>query len=108
MPDLKKQLGQRIKTIRKQQQLTQETLAEMIGIEIPSLSNIETGKFAPSVETLEKLAAALQIEPYELYRFTSLTHGEMVAAVLKILQNDKEATEIVYNLCLSLQYRNKR
>ena len=55
MSDLKKLLGQRIKEIRKKRQITQEKLAQMVGIELPNMSYIETGRFYPSPETLRKL-----------------------------------------------------
>ncbi len=42
--DLRKPLGNKIREFRKKQKLTQEQLAERIGIETNTLSNIETGK----------------------------------------------------------------
>ena len=41
MGNIKHLLGKRIKEIRKRRGFTQEKLAELAGIEIPSLSNIE-------------------------------------------------------------------
>ena len=73
MSDFKKLLGNRIKTIRKARKLTQEQLAEYVNIGTPNISYIENGKFAPSIDTLQKIAQALKVEPYELYlalRFT--------------------------------------
>ena len=45
MSDLKKLLGKKIQIIRKSRNLTQEKLAELIDIETPSLSYLETGKY---------------------------------------------------------------
>lgn len=73
MSDFKKLLGKRIKEIRKSKNLTQEKLAELINIEVPSMSYIETGKFAPSVETLQKLSEVLQVKPWEFY-YLKLLH----------------------------------
>lgn len=53
MSDFKKLLGQKIQKIRKSRGLTQEKLAEIINIETPSLSYLETGKYSPSIETLQ-------------------------------------------------------
>ena len=53
MDNLKKQLGQNIKLIRKAKKLTQEKLAEIVGIGTPNISYIESGKFAPSIDTLQ-------------------------------------------------------
>lgn len=44
MSDFKKLLGKKIQSIRKAKGLTQERLAELIDIETPSLSYLETGK----------------------------------------------------------------
>ena len=41
MSTLKENLGKRIQEIRKSKNLTQEKLAEIIGIDTPNLSNIE-------------------------------------------------------------------
>ncbi len=44
MGSLKEKLGARIQQIRKSKGLTQEKLAEAIGLDTPNLSNIERGK----------------------------------------------------------------
>ena len=52
-------LGENIKKIRKSKKITQNELAEKIGIEVKSLSLIETGKGFISSKTLEKLSVVL-------------------------------------------------
>ena len=47
MNNLKIKLGQRIKSLRKNLNITQETLAELINMDITSLSKIETGRNYP-------------------------------------------------------------
>ena len=63
------QLDKNITKLRKQRGITQEQLAEKIGIEIPSLSNIENGKNYPNSETIEKIAKGLilQLITYHSY-----------------------------------------
>ena len=56
MNNLKIKLGQRIKSLRKNLNITQETLAELINMDITSLSKIETGRNYPQPETIEKIA----------------------------------------------------
>ena len=73
MNDLKKLLGKRIQNIRKSRGLTQEKLAELINIETPSLSYLETGKYAPSIDTLQKLSEVLQVQPWEFYYFSQIS-----------------------------------
>ena len=69
MSELKKLLGKRIKEIRISKKMTQEKLSELTDIGTSSLSKIESGYFHPSDENLEKIANALDVEPYELYMF---------------------------------------
>lgn len=69
MDDIKKLLGKRIKELRKEKSLSQETLAEQIGIEPNNLSRIENGKNYPSAETISKIAKALNLEIHKLYCF---------------------------------------
>lgn len=70
-------LGARIKELRKRAGLSQDQLAEKVGIEAKYLSRIEVGKRYPSLETLEHIADALQVEMKELFDFQHF-HGEAV------------------------------
>ena len=69
MLNLKEKLGLRIKKIRKNLGYSQEKLAELIGMDIPNLSNIERGKRFMTAETLEKIAKALKTTERELFNF---------------------------------------
>lgn len=57
----------RIKEICKEQGITLNTLAERIGVSQPSISGLATGKQKPSLDTLEKLCQALNVEIGELF-----------------------------------------
>lgn len=65
-------LGARIKELRKQAGLSQDQLAEKVGIESKYLSRIEVGKRQPSLETLGNIADCLQVEMKELFDFFHL------------------------------------
>lgn len=54
-------VGSRIKAARKGAHLTQEQLAEIIGISAKNLSFIETGRFGVGLETLIRICTALHI-----------------------------------------------
>ena len=104
MSDFKKLIGKRIQIIRKSKKLTQEQLAEIIGIETPSLSYLETGKYAPSVETLQKLAFALNVKPWEFYLFDEVSDEEKIKEIIKALDENQKLLKIVYNFCKSVEY----
>jgi y4mF family transcriptional regulator len=67
--DVKKKnwkLGRYIRKIRKAKGLTQEQLAEKIGTSIPWIGHIETGREAPNLAMLQKIAHALGVRVKEL------------------------------------------
>lgn len=49
----------KLKILRQERGMTQAQLAEAIGVEQKTISNIETGRFSPSMHTLEGLAKAI-------------------------------------------------
>ncbi|HUN21671.1 MAG TPA: XRE family transcriptional regulator [Anaerolineales bacterium] len=55
------QLGERIKERRKEQQLSLRELAEQVDLTASFLSKIELGQSSPSIESLRKIADALQV-----------------------------------------------
>lgn len=57
----------RIKDVLKEKKVTVVSLAGMIGITQPNMSNIVNGKSTPSLETLEKIADALNVPVTELF-----------------------------------------
>jgi transcriptional regulator with XRE-family HTH domain len=61
MRSSKELLGARIKKFRKASGLSQEQLAELVGIEQKHVSRLELGKNAPTIDRLEKIAAALNV-----------------------------------------------
>lgn len=61
--ELQRQIGDKIRELRKTQQLTLAQLAERTGLSVGFLSQIELGKNSASVETLYRLSRALGVEP---------------------------------------------
>lgn len=52
-------IGSEIRTVRKEQKITQTQLAALVGCDQRELSNYESGKTLPSLERLEKIAEVL-------------------------------------------------
>lgn len=52
-------LGEKLKSLRQSQGLSQRALAQLAGLTHGNLSHIEQGKISPSVATLEKILTAL-------------------------------------------------
>ncbi|HEY8390662.1 MAG TPA: helix-turn-helix transcriptional regulator [Clostridia bacterium] len=58
----KKYLGQIIRNKRKEKKFTQKYLAKQIGLSRNYLSDIENGRYMPSVETLIRIASILELD----------------------------------------------
>lgn len=63
---LPKLLGKKVKRFRKELKLTQEQLAEKVGVSTNYIGFIEQGRYSPSLEVLNKIARALKVKPSEL------------------------------------------
>lgn len=86
----KKLLGQRIKEVRKIRGITQEKLAEIIGIETGSLSAIESGRHFPSLITLEKIANHFNVQMQIFFDFSNkLSEDELISRITQNISNMK-------------------
>lgn len=61
--------GKRMRQLRALKGLTQEELAEAVGVSTDFISLIERGQRAPSFENLERLAEALAVKVADLFSF---------------------------------------
>ena len=68
-------LGKRIRELRKRAGLTQEQLAEQLGIDQKHMSRIELGKSYPSLDRLTKIAETVGTPLPNLFKFGHL-HDE--------------------------------
>jgi len=66
---LREQFGKRLKQLRAQKGLTQEELAEAVGVSTDFISLVERGQRAPSFKNLERLAEVLGVEVADLFSF---------------------------------------
>jgi len=62
-----KSIGERVRKSRKQRNLNQERLAEMIGVSTTYIGFIEQGQRMPSIKTADKLARVLGIKLSDLF-----------------------------------------
>ena len=69
MSQLKINFGKRLQALRLDAEMTQEELADEIGVTVESISNIERGIFGPKFDNLEKIADVLNIPVKELFDF---------------------------------------
>lgn len=101
---IKKLIGKKIQEIRKKKKITQDYLAELIGVETPSISNIETGKYFPSAENLDKILEVLKIKPNELFlcEYNEKTEN-LMEELTEAMSKNKKLTELMYKFYLSIK-----
>lgn len=73
-------IGPFIAFLRKRSKLTQRELAEAIGKSTKAISHFENGHYTPSVDTTEKIAAALKASPDETRKLLLLRDRALNAA----------------------------
>jgi len=61
-------MGERLRKVRQQRQLSQETLARRAMLALSTIIRIERGQRSAHPETIQRLASALDISPQWLMR----------------------------------------
>lgn len=92
--------GARIRELRKAQGLTQDQLAEILGIEQKYVSLIEHGKSYPSLDRLMRIAEALKVPLPSLFEF--MHHDLDAMSPKKLIKNmegvDEKDRQLLYRI----------
>lgn len=98
-------LGDRIKDLRKQKNLSQSELADKVGISYAQIGRYETKGSQPPAETLKKIADALGVSPdFLIYGTadekakTKLTDADLINQFKAIENMDEEDKNVVKKL----------
>ena len=92
--DIKKNFGKKVRELRLLNGLTQEDLAEQIGISPKSLSQIELGGNFVSADTLELICKTLNITPDILFNFEKI-EAKKEDLMNEIINNIKDKPELI-------------
>ena len=76
------QVAGQVREVRKARHLSQRQLAGRMQVPRTYISKIENGKAIPTLGSLERLAAALEVDVCQLVRDTRSVRDEEVAAIL--------------------------
>ena len=60
-------IGERLKALREQKKMSQGDIEKQTGLLRVYISRVENGHTVPAIETLEKMARALEIPMYQLF-----------------------------------------
>ncbi len=99
-PAVLRPLGAQLRRLRLDRQLTQETLAELAGLNYKYIGRIELGKADPGADVLVRLARALGISVGDIFDTITPARGgppalplDQIDAVTSALQTLTAATE---------------
>ena len=109
MSDITKVLGQRIRSYRTSMGLSQEKLAELAGCHPTYIGQIERGEKNATVESIEKIASALNVSLSTLFEKIGGTaeDGGIPLRCYELLSaKTKEEQEHLYRILLEMdQYK---
>ena len=83
-------LGEKIKALRKERNISQEVLANYLGVSFQAVSKWETGSTMPDVTLIPAIASFFRVSTDELFEFN-------------LFEMEKEVEDICY---ASYKYRN--
>ncbi len=61
------EIGRKIKSYRQKAGLTQEKLAEILGVTVQQVQNYESGRTTLNVDNLQKICSALNASPVDIF-----------------------------------------
>ena len=85
-------IGELIKSVRKQKGYTQKQLAEKAGVSNNSLIRYETGETSPSMQTLQLISNALDVDLLAEYKKEIIT-DYYISIANKAMANDKNSVD---------------
>lgn len=108
----KRMFGLKVKTLREHKNLSQSKFAELIDISDTALSNIETGKCYPRIDTLIAMSEALNVSIHFLIADDSDAVKICLQEIYKcmFIFSDDVSEHIMeyFDLCLKLDRRMKK
>ncbi len=87
----------------KKKGISQEKLAENVGIEPTALSNIATGRNYPLFATLEKILEVLDVNFVEVFKFEHHnTTQNLMEQITELLKNNPDRMKDFYKIARAL------
>ena len=100
--EFKISFGKRIAKLRKIKGISQEILAEALGLSTKTISNIETGSPLTKSENFDKIAKVLGIEVRELFNFDNTNNKEQnlkgIYDKIEFIKDDEDKVAILYEI----------
>jgi transcriptional regulator with XRE-family HTH domain len=99
-------LGARIREFRKAKSLTQEQLAEIIGVEPRHISRVEGGYSYPTIDRLEKISEALDVPLKDFFDFMHLDSPDTRALNIEeqVKGMNEDYQRIIYKIVKAFEW----
>lgn len=91
--DLKKYVGQRVRFLRKNKKISQQTLSEKSNVGIDYISNLETRGSNIKIDTLEKILIGLSISPSEFFESRTNTYNPKIEELVNEISDLPDITQ---------------
>ncbi len=78
---IKHDIGKRIKELREYRGYSQESFANVCGLNRTYISGIESGKRNVSIENIERIANGLEVDIAELFKFSEPLHSTIIVNI---------------------------
>lgn len=93
--DLRAKIGYKLKQLRTDKEISQEKLAEYLGVHIQAIGKVETGKIFISEKVLEKACEFFNVKPKYFFDFDDiklrLSDEERISDIIDKLKHSKPA-----------------
>lgn len=86
LPELVQVVGRRIKALRQARGLTQDAVAEALGIAVKNVQRLEAGRQNLTLKTLAHVADVLDVEPHELLKSGAVTVADDEVSLRRALR----------------------
>ena len=113
MSDIAKQLGQRIRELRNERHMSQEELSFKAGISPAHLGQIERALKSPTIDTVAKIATALDIPVASLFSTDAVsavsqnvTAGKINAQLIGMSEDEQKDILRIIRIFRGYQRRN--
>jgi len=93
MSELVQQLGERIRQLRKEKNLSQDALGERANLHNNYIGQVERGEKNVTIDSLSKIAAGLEVSLEELFRHIDPMEGEDDLAQIHRLLAERPAVD---------------
>ncbi|WP_053217232.1 helix-turn-helix domain-containing protein [Virgibacillus senegalensis] len=102
-----KVIGERIRVLRKHQELSQEELAHLAELHPTYIGQLERGEKNPTIHTIHKITMALEVPISQLFHLAEAVNDEQINTLLLVNDlNEEDRQAIIKIIEVMLNWKN--